>query len=315
MANEPTRGTKTEYIATLDALAKSIDRLEADAARRAIRLLYEAQKEIRARIGDAEGWRLDNLTNLQAQVDDIMRRFQKQLTDELGGVNAQAYRLGAQAVDDPLRVSGLTLAPARLNPQVIAVLQGFSADLITRIGEEVRTTVNATIAQSMLGLMSPFEAQKRITQIIGGSDSLKDLTGISARAESIFRTETGRIYSIATQARQNEVAELAPDVVKVWTATGDNRTRDGHLQAHGQAVKVDEFFEVAPHIGDPKEKLMYPRDPRGSPSNVIGCRCRSVTYREGYGKFLPETTARVDSQKAQRGIAAQASRRYWMLTQ
>jgi len=301
MADEPKRGSKTDYIKTLDALAKQANRLEDEAVRRAIRLLQDALREINQRVLTAEGWRLSNLENLQRQVNDIMERFRRQYTDAFSEIQTSAYRLGAQSVDEPLKVSGLRLEPARLNPLVVATLQGFSADLITKISEDVRTTINGTLTQSMLGLMSPFEAQKRISEIVGAKDKLSELTGISARAESIFRTEVGRVYSISTQARLMQVAETAPDVEKGWIATGDHRTRSGHLDAHGQRAKVDEPFEVSAERGGPKEKLMYPRDPRGSEENTINCRCRHIVWREGYGDFVPRTTTRVEQEIERRG--------------
>ena len=296
MADYPRRGSKTDYIATLDALAKQANRLEDEAVRRAVRLLQEALREINQRVLTAEGWRLSNLENLQHQVNAILEWYREQVTVAFSDIQASAYRLGAQSVDEPLRVSGISPTPTRLSPAVIAVLQGFSANLITKITEEVRTSINATLAQSMLGPMSPFEAQRRISEIVGAKDKLSELTGISARAEAIFRTEVGRVYSISTQARLMQVAETAPDIEKGWIATGDHRTRSGHLDAHGQRVKVDEPFEVAAERGGPKEKLMYPRDPRGSPANTINCRCRHIVWREGYGEFVPRTTAKVEAE-------------------
>lgn len=268
--------------------------MEDDAARRAVRLLLAAQREITQRVITEEGWRLENLQSLQRQVNDILAKFEREYTAALSGIQVNAYQAGIETVDDPLRVSGITLTPARLNPNVIAVLQGFSADLIRNISAETRAAVNATIAQSLLGLQSPFEAQKRIAQIIGAHDSLRELTGISARAESQFRTETGRVYSIATQARQEQVAEFVPDLMKVWVATGDSRTRRDHLRAHGQTVKVDEFFEVG------GEKLRFPRDPRGSAGQTVNCRCRSISWRAGYGEPVPRTTARVEKEQERR---------------
>lgn len=298
--NDPKRGTKTAYIAKLDDLSKRVYTLEDEAARRSVQLLRDALTQINTRIVTADGWRLENLTNLQRQVKDLIAGFESELTAHLNGVTARAWELGTAAVDDPLKISGVSLSPARLSRNVIAVLQGYSADLIRRISQETLTAVNGTLAQALLGLQNPLQAQQRITQLIGATDNLRDLTGISARAESIFRTEVGRVNAIATQARQVQVAEMVPDLMKSWVSTGDHRTRSGHLAAHGQSVRIDQPFSVAAYIGGPKEEMMYPRDPRGSANNVINCRCRSITWRAGYGDLLPRTTARVDAEKARR---------------
>src|SRR3990167_8902252 len=78
MADEPKHGSKTDYIKTLDNLARQANRLEDEAVRRAIRLLKDALREINQRVLTAEGWRLSNLENLQRQVNDIMERFRRQ---------------------------------------------------------------------------------------------------------------------------------------------------------------------------------------------------------------------------------------------
>jgi hypothetical protein len=292
--------TKADYLKSINDILKQVDHLEDDGLRRAVQLLGETLAQIRSRMITAEGWRLDNLINLQQQVNDLIAVFQREMAQKTGGALIRAWELGTQSVDDPLAVSGIRVPIARLSRNVVAVLQNYSADLIQRIGDETRASINATLTQSMLGQQSPFDAMQTITNTLGVSDNLSQLTGVSARAEKIYRTEVGRVYSIATQARQNQVAELAPDLMKGWVATGDHRTRSGHLAAHGQLVKVNEPFKVAPHVGAPKEDLQFPRDPAGSAANTINCRCKSVSWRSSYGTFMPGTTRRVDLEKDKR---------------
>ena len=296
----PAPGTKTRYIKRIDELTASIGRLETRAASRAVRLLAEARRKINAQVLTESGWRQANLRNLQAQVNSIMADFERDYGQALAEINSDVFELAVQSVDDPLRVSGATLTPARLSRNVIEVLQGFSADLVTGISQDARTSINTAITQALLGLESPFDAQRRIAQIIGVSDNLRKLTGVSARASATFRTEVGRIQSVAKQARQEQVAEQVDDIEKRWQATGDSRTRSGHLDAHGQSVPVDGFFRVAREKGERKEDLRFPRDPRGEAGNVINCRCDSVVWRKGFGDFVPRTTALIEREEAQR---------------
>lgn len=296
----PATGTKTDYIKRIDALAAQVGRLEDRAVRRAVQLLNDAKRKINARVLTEEGWRKSNLRNLQRQVDDIMADFERDYGRALTEINGQVYELSVQSVDDPLAVSGVTVPVARLSRNVVEVLQGFSADLIRNVSQQARTNINAAITQAMLGLESPFDAQRRISDIFGIRDDARKLTGISARAQATFRTEVGRIQSIATQARQQQVADKVDDIEKRWVTKGDSRTRSGHLAAHGQSVPVDGFFLVARERGERKEELRFPKDPRGSAGNVINCRCRHITWRRGYGKFLPRTSARVEKEEASR---------------
>lgn len=56
-------------------------------------------------------------------------------------------------------------------------------------------------------------------------------------------------------------------VQRVWISQRDDRVRDAHDRADGQAVGLDEPFVVD------DEELDFPGDPNGSPANVANCRC------------------------------------------
>ena len=52
-----------------------------------------------------------------------------------------------------------------------------------------------------------------------------------------------------------------------WISQRDTRVRPAHASADGQIVNMGTPFTVG------GEALMFPKDPRGSASNVINCRC------------------------------------------
>lgn len=82
---------------------------------------------------------------------------------------------------------------------------------------------------------------------------------------------TERVTAHMSDAAQQVLAETAgeqgPGVEYVWNAVGDERTRDDHLDADGQAVRAGDSFDVG------GESLLYPGDPGGSDKNVDNCRC------------------------------------------
>ena len=89
------------------------------------------------------------------------------------------------------------------------------------------------------------------------------------RSERIARTETTAAYNAgAVQAGHDEGAG-----VKVWLATGDDRTRDSHLEVSGSCVAVDDTFDVGGAL------LQMPADPSGPPEETINCRCTVVFAR------------------------------------
>ena len=96
------------------------------------------------------------------------------------------------------------------------------------------------------------------------------------RAETIARTESTRIASIARQeATMQMVEDLGVDpgrIIRVWHVTFDNRLRDIHASMEGQEVGIEE-----PFIDGDGGELMFPGDPAGAPESTINCRCSFST--------------------------------------
>lgn len=92
------------------------------------------------------------------------------------------------------------------------------------------------------------------------------------RTEMIARTETIRSSNAGTQQLFTEWGVQKHE----WLSTDDTRTRDAHkgVNIDPKVVPIDEPFIV---MG---EKLMYPGDPNGSPSNTINCRCAVLPVME-----------------------------------
>lgn len=92
------------------------------------------------------------------------------------------------------------------------------------------------------------------------------------RAEVIAATETHAAAMFASQKTAEQISsETGLELLKVWNAVEDERTRFSHSAANGQKVGMNAKFTVN------GEKLERPGDPRGSAGNVIRCRC-VLTY-------------------------------------
>lgn len=92
------------------------------------------------------------------------------------------------------------------------------------------------------------------------------------RAKTIARTQSLMIANTARHEALTQAADQAnfdPDnIVRVWNATMDDRTRDSHAGLDGYSVQgMDEPFPA--DGGD----LLYPGDPDGPPEEIINCRC------------------------------------------
>lgn len=86
------------------------------------------------------------------------------------------------------------------------------------------------------------------------------------RADTIARTETNAAYINGDMAGARALGDDGP-IYKVWVAVEDNRTREDHSDADGQAVRMADQFDVG------GEAMDAPHDPSASPGNVVNCRC------------------------------------------
>ena len=92
------------------------------------------------------------------------------------------------------------------------------------------------------------------------------------------RTATTSAENRGRMDSYHRAQDMGVQIVKVWMATNDERTREEHLELDGQEREIDEPFENS--IG----KIMYPGDPDADPANVYNCRCTLVTRVVGFGR-------------------------------
>ena len=84
------------------------------------------------------------------------------------------------------------------------------------------------------------------------------------RTERITRTEVTRASGFGSWEGMKTVSM---DQVKVWLSAFSADPHNGHNEADGQKVDIQEPFIVN------GENLMYPGDPSGSAGNTINCLC------------------------------------------
>jgi len=99
---------------------------------------------------------------------------------------------------------------------------------------------------------------------------------LKVRGETIARTEAMESFHAGQdEALQQAIEEgyaRPEDIVKVWSASGDSRVRDGHRAMDGQTVGVNELF-TDPVTGD---RLRYPADSQASAASRVNCRCAMI---------------------------------------
>ena len=88
-------------------------------------------------------------------------------------------------------------------------------------------------------------------------------TRIESDATTIARTETTTAYNTATRESWRQSGVVG---AKVWLSALDDRTRETHIEAHGQTVGIDDWFEVGGALGMSPGQM-------GDAAEDINCRC------------------------------------------
>ena len=133
-----------------------------------------------------------------------------------------------------------------------------SKGLYTRLGEDVgvlKTLITSQVSRSIASGVSYAQTAKQLTTKtrIGYNNAIR-----------IARTEGHRIQCTAADDAAQLAKERGADVVKMWDATLDGKTRPSHRKVDGEIRELDEPFSNG---------LMFPGDPDGSAKEVINCRC------------------------------------------
>lgn len=137
-------------------------------------------------------------------------------------------------------------------------------NLLVRIPDEVHAMVIAKILEGASAGLTTEQIADRIDDVLTftGSENWDN------RARVIAQTESNRHFNgsmlahgllLEKQGRQG--------LSKQWDTRMDGKERPWHHEANGQERSLPEPFLVG------GEALLFPVDPRGTPSNVINCRC------------------------------------------
>lgn len=181
----------------------------------------------------------------------------------------------------------------------IAVVSGLTvAELMLKMRNEARTATTAMVRAAAVTSAREITStnQREIDVLIGRARQVEGATQTSVaigasrefrnrgrnRSPTIATTETQGIAEGTKQIERGvfvrnrnglgaSAAEVEPaEIFKEWVTRGDSKVRSAHIAADGQQVGPTEHFVVG------GELLLMPKDPAGSPGNVINCRCAAI---------------------------------------
>lgn len=128
----------------------------------------------------------------------------------------------------------------------------------------------------------------------------KDLDGIiadvQAYAEQYRRgwskavmQQVGQVAIEQTRLRVSDLSKNQRDIARVWVSRKDDKVRPTHKAADGERKRLGQPFKVG------SASIRFPGDPLGPPSEVIGCRCRTVFRSKATGRAVKTPAGEVTS--------------------
>jgi hypothetical protein len=260
------REAAEDPLAATRAIMARIAALDKAAQRAALDSLAAWRQEILAQIIKAEGFDAMRLPKLLMSVDRLADDWAQKYSIDSRELVRRGFEIGIDKVDDPLRAAGIDVRFPEPSLSVLQASRVATVDLITRLSLDAREEIKREILLAANGAKTPFEALKEIEATL---DDPATFGTIANRAEIITRTETGRVLSLATQARQEEAAKVVAGLKKQWLWSGVSRLN--HRAINGQVREIDEPFDLPASRTCPAEQLMFPRDPNGSACNTVNC--------------------------------------------
>jgi SPP1 gp7 family putative phage head morphogenesis protein len=167
--------------------------------------------------------------------------------------------IGAAALEDLALTGGFDL----FDPLVIRFLEKRAQRFAVEVNRTTWDALKASLGDGLTAGDSMEAMAERVEAVMGER--------IRSGAETIARTEVNGAANGGTQLawKQSGVVEG-----KEWVAALDARTRDDHVDAHGQVVGLDEDFTVGGFSGPCPGSI-------GDPSQDIACRCTMIAKVKG----------------------------------
>ncbi len=242
-----------------------------DAALRMLGTLTRLQAEMEETLsGTPSDFDAERIPIVLRQVEGHLQEWTQRALGVADAVLEKAWKIGGDIVDVPLAAVEVRIGGPFIPRSLLEEVSKFSAEKIQGIGPRALKRIDTEIQRTVLGGQSPHEAMKAIAADLGE----EDLPFVGFRAETVIRTEVGRLHSMAGDRRLQDAAEEVDGLQKQWLWSGKSRMT--HSAANDQVRDVDKQFDVG------GEKLWYPRDPTAGPANTANCGCESVPYKAGW---------------------------------
>lgn len=256
------------FRAKIETIIDQRDRLATEAVTRAWSLLEDLRRQVSLELTTAGGYDAYHLPRLKAALDQLGKDFAARYADDLAGRIDASWALGSDALGSAAKAADVSLGAFQFDKTALEIVQGMTADLVTKVSAETITAISGQVQRGVLGGQTVFETMTTITDLLGSKGYKMGkyvAEGIASRAETITRTEMLRAYNVANYARAQDAADIVG--YHTWSTARDGRVRPSHEMLDGETVKIGEEFLPG---------LRYPGDPGADAEETINCRCRVI---------------------------------------
>lgn len=242
-----------QFQADIDFIDEAIE-AEADASKREILLSQKRSKIYQKQYQET----------MKSQVGSILDKMRGDNYSTIQGYLKESYEDSYVGTLYDIAQQGIpVITPINQASAMQAILTDskISNGLYSALGVSVEG-LKKTITQEISRGIASGMFYKDISRNIAEAASIK-----LSNAKRIVITEGNRIQNTASRDAANDARDHGADLVKIWDATLDGKTRESHRMVDGEIKELDEPFSNG---------LDRPGDPHGSAAEVINCRCKEI---------------------------------------
>lgn len=265
----------------IDESLRSLRNNEKATVKGLISELTRTREDINKLIRGTERFEMGYYRAMLRGVDEKINEYQGKMGKSVNASQETAFKAGENLVPDIMKSAGYDFAFGKLSDELVVTAKKLSVDYIKGMTGEMRKDIARRLRQGLLKGENSYDVARGIDEIIGTSKRF----GYLNRADVIARTEIGRAYSIARQAKDEETVKVLPGMKKQWVTGFNPRNKDmgggrgfiSHSEVDGQIRDVNEPFDVG------GEQMMRPRMGE-KPENNCNCNCVDKPYMEEWPK-------------------------------
>lgn len=200
---------------------------------------------------------------LKKQIEGILLQLQTNEFETVSEYLTKCYEEGFLGTMYALQSQGVPLVFPINQEEIVAAIQhetNLTSDLYNAFNtKDLQKKIAREISRGFATGATFKEVARNVHAVtnIGKNNAMR-----------IARTEGHRITETAAHNAQVKAVDRGADVVKMWDAALDSKTRPSHVRVDGEIREVKQKYSNG---------LMFPGDPSGSAAEVINCRCRSRT--------------------------------------